>query len=112
MRNQQGNSGKIRQMIDIVWEFRVLPAHYREFEFNYDSKGAWAALFRNSAEYQETLLLRDSSHRGRYLTIDRWTSEEAFRQFKEEFATQYADIDARCEPLTESERLVGIFQRI
>lgn len=99
-------------MIDIVWEFHVRPERQHEFEFHYDSSGIWAGLFRKSVEYQDTILLRDSTQNGRYLTIDRWTSEKAFRQFKEEFATEYAEIDAKCEALTESERLVGIFQRI
>jgi heme-degrading monooxygenase HmoA len=99
-------------MIEIVWEFRVLPPRQKEFEFNYDSNGTWAALFRKSADYQETILLRDSSQSGRYLTIDRWTSEEAFRRFKEDFASEYAAIDADCEALTDTERLVGIFQRV
>jgi hypothetical protein len=99
-------------MIDIVWEFRVSTERQREFEFNYDSNGVWAALFNRSAEFRETILLRDSSRNGRYLTIDRWTSEDAFRGFKEAFAKEYAEIDARCEALTESERLVGIFERV
>ena len=99
-------------MVEIVWEFHVRPERLQEFEFNYDSNGTWAGLFRKSAEYHETILLRDSSQNGRYLTVDRWTSEEAFRHFKQEFAAEYAEIDKRCEALTESERLVGIFQRI
>jgi heme-degrading monooxygenase HmoA len=52
------------------------------------------------------------NHNGRYLTIDRWTSEEAFHQFKKQFAKEYGEIDAQCEALTENERLVGIFQRV
>ena len=99
-------------MIEIVWEIHVRPERAREFEFSYDSTGIWAELFRKSSEYRETILLRDASQTGRYLTIDRWNSEQAFDDFKLEFASEYASIDARCEALTESERLVGIFQRV
>lgn len=99
-------------MVDIVWEFRVRPERHHEFEFSYDSNGVWAALFRKSSEYHETILLRDSSQNGRYLTIDRWQSEDAFRRFKQENAAEYAEIDAKCEAITESERLVGVFERI
>jgi heme-degrading monooxygenase HmoA len=112
-RNHTGNSGKIADiMVEIVWEFRVRPDRHREFEFNYDSNGAWAELFRKSSDYQGTILLRDSSQNERYLTIDRWTSEEAFRRFKQEDAAEYAAIDAKCEALTDSERLIGVFERI
>jgi hypothetical protein len=111
--NQTGNSGKIPDiMTDIVWEFRVHPEHHREFEVTYDSNGVWAVLFRKSSDYQETILLRDSSQNGRYLTIDRWNSEDAFRRFKQEYAEEYVVIDAKCEALTESERLVGVFERV
>jgi quinol monooxygenase YgiN len=113
IRNHTGNSGKIPDiMVEIVWEFRVRPERRHQFEFSYDSNGNWAALFRRSSDYQETILLRDSSQNGRYLTIDRWESEEAFRRFKQEFAAEYAAIDAQCEALTESERLVGVFERV
>jgi quinol monooxygenase YgiN len=111
--NHTGNSGKIPDiMVDIVWEFRVRPERHHEFEFSYDSNGVWATLFRKSSDYQETILFRDSSQNGRYLTIDRWKSEEAFRQFKQEYAEEYAVIDRKCEALTESERLVGVFERV
>jgi hypothetical protein len=111
--NHAGNSGKIPDiMVEIVWEFRVRPERQHEFEFTYDPNGVWAALFRRSADYQETILLRDSSQNGRYLTIDRWESEASFRRFKQEHADDYAAIDTKCEALTDSERLVGIFQRV
>jgi hypothetical protein len=111
--NQTGNSGKIPDiMVDIVWEFRVAPERHHEVEFSYDSNGVWAVLFRKSSDYQETILLRDSSQNGRYLTIDRWNSENAFRRFKQEYEAEYSAIDAKCEALTESERLVGVFDRL
>src|SRR4051812_32384841 len=99
-------------MVKIMWEFRVRPDRYREFEFNYASNGTWAALFRKSSDYRETILLRDSSQNGRYLTIDHWESEKAFRQFKNEHAAEYEAIDGKCEALTDSERLIGVFERL
>lgn len=46
---------------------------------------------------------------GRYLTIDRWESAAAYAAFKTEFAEPYAELDRRCERLTESERRIGAF---
>ena len=44
---------------------------------------------------------------GIYLTIDRWTSEESYRTFKEGEATRYAELDAECEALPIEETPIG-----
>lgn len=66
-------------------------------------------LFRHSPGYIETLLLKDRSTSGRYLTVDRWRSEEAYTSFRDEFAQQYAQLDRECERLTTHEALLGAF---
>jgi len=53
-------------------------------------------------------LLREGD--GRYATIDRWESAANFSSFKERFAEAYAQLDARCEALTEDEAFVGEFE--
>jgi quinol monooxygenase YgiN len=93
-----------------VWEFRVKPESVAEFERVYGPEGSWARLFRRSANYQGTELLRDQERAGRYLTMDRWTSHEALGKFKQEFAADYAALDKECEPLTESELRLGDFE--
>jgi hypothetical protein len=94
----------------IVWEFRVKPESIAEFERVYGPEGSWARLFRRSADYEGTELLRDRGRAGRYLTIDRWTSHEALRKFKQEFAAEYAALDKECEQLTETELRLGDFE--
>lgn len=89
-----------------VWRFRVEPAHVPDFLAAYAPDGAWAELFRRSPAYLSTVLLRDAADACAFLTIDRWTSQSAYRAFRAEFAAEYARLDARCDKLTRSEELV------
>jgi heme-degrading monooxygenase HmoA len=92
-----------------VWEFHVPLALLSEFEQHYGPGGTWAQLFGSSAGYIETLLLKDSSTLGRYITVDRWRDEEAFRAFHSTFSQQYEQLDRECERLTLDEQLLGAF---
>ncbi|HEX6879528.1 MAG TPA: antibiotic biosynthesis monooxygenase [Terriglobales bacterium] len=100
------------EMVSIVWEFRVREDKQQEFELLYNSEGLWAILFRSSPAYQGTKLLRDTDGTRRYLTVDRWHTLLDFQQFKQMFASEYKAIDEKCEELTESERLIGVFDEI
>ena len=92
-----------------VWEFHVPLALQAEFEQHYGPGGTWAQLFRGSAAYIETILLKDRSTVERYVTVDRWRDEEAFRVFRSSFSQQYEQLDRECERLTVGEKLVGEF---
>jgi heme-degrading monooxygenase HmoA len=95
-----------------VWEFVVDDARRAEFERHYGPRGSWADLFRRANDYLGTELLSDGTTAGRYLTIDRWRSAESYRAFREEFASEYAALDRRCEALTREERALGSFTEI
>ncbi len=97
-------------MVQIVWEFYVREGREQEFEVLYNSEGLWAVLFRSSPAYHGTKLLRDTDGTRRYLTIDRWHTYEDFQFFKRNFRTEYEAIDRKCEELTGSEKLIGIFE--
>ena len=97
-------------MYVVVWAFEVSVRTRGEFERAYASGGDWARLFRRSTAYQGTELLHDQTAQDRYLTIDRWTSRQAFDAFALECAAEYAALDRRCESLTLSEALVGQFE--
>ena len=91
----------------ILWRFRVRPGREAEFERTYGDDGVWSRLFRRSEGYLGTELMRGSD--GTYLAIDRWTTEEAYRAFKDADAVRYAELDAHCEALTlEETRLAAI----
>ncbi|MBN8740102.1 MAG: antibiotic biosynthesis monooxygenase [Xanthomonadaceae bacterium] len=90
-----------------VWEFRVAAAQRAAFERRYGADGDWIALFRRGEGYLGTALLRDRNEDGRYLTIDRWRDEAAFRAFRAQFDVEYRRLDAACEGLTVAERSLG-----
>jgi heme-degrading monooxygenase HmoA len=92
-----------------VWEFHVPLDLRSEFEQHYGPGGTWAQLFKSSAGYIETLLLKDKSSPSRYVTVDRWRDEEAFQAFRSSFSQQYEQLDRECERLTVGEQLVGEF---
>ncbi|HEY1264710.1 MAG TPA: antibiotic biosynthesis monooxygenase [Terriglobales bacterium] len=94
----------------IVWEFHVREGMQQQFENVYGPDGDWARLFRQAAGYLETRLGRDATLNNRYLTLDFWASEQAFRNFEQEFAAQYKSLDRKCEGMTVREKKIGGFE--
>ena len=43
--------------------------------------------------------------------LNRWESEAAFEEFRQQFAAQYEALDRECEGLTQTETKIGIFER-
>lgn len=96
-------------MFIVIWQFEVAEEKIVAFEAAYSADGTWAQLFRNSPDYRGTELLRDSYVPGSYLTIDRWTSEEAFRAFRRDNDAEYEKLDRTCDPLTARETRIGAY---
>jgi hypothetical protein len=96
-------------MFVIVWQFDVLEDHVNAFEAAYGAQGSWATLFARSPEHLGTELLKDAYVPGRYLTIDRWRSEDAFRAFRAEHDPDYEVLDRACDSLTAAETRIGAF---
>jgi hypothetical protein len=92
-----------------VWEFDVTAGADAEFRHRYGPNGTWAQLFRHDPSYVETWLLHDPAVPGRYLTVDHWRCIDAYRSFRERFATAYAAIDRACEALTRRATHLGAF---
>jgi heme-degrading monooxygenase HmoA len=92
-----------------LWEFMVEPDRVEEFQRLYGPDGPWVALFRRSAGYLDTWLLRDRADPRRFITVDRWESVEAHHGFRAEFAREYAELDARCAHLSSRETQLGEF---
>jgi hypothetical protein len=95
-------------MLTVVWRYRVAVQHRAVFEAAYGPEGPWAELFSESPDFDGTELL--SSDDGVYLTIDRWTSGDAYDNFVTLHRSDYARIDEECGELIESEELVGRFE--
>jgi heme-degrading monooxygenase HmoA len=97
-------------MLHIVWEFHARPDRLAEFEVHYGPQGSWAQLFGQGAGYQQTLMLRDTKDRNRFLVVDVWDRAESFEAFKQRYKAEYDTLDKRCEELTVLESLVGNFE--
>ena len=94
-------------MYIILWEYIVRVGQEPVFENVYGSTGDWAQLFRQSDGYLGTDLVRDSNISRRYITIDRWVTFEAYNLFQEQYHEAYEELDARCQSLTEHEKLIA-----
>jgi len=97
------------RMFVVVWQFEIAEDKVAGFEAAYGADGTWAQLFRTSPEYLGTELLRDAYVPGNYLTIDRWSSEQAFRAFRKDHDREYEELDRKCDVLTGKETRVGAY---
>ena len=96
-------------MFVTLWEFKVKSGLETEFESVYGEHGDWAELFHSDSCYRGTRLAKDTANARTYFTFDFWTRREAYKLFRRSHAAEYAELDSRCESLTESERHVGEF---
>lgn len=96
-------------MFVVVWQFEIAEEKIAAFESAYGPEGLWAQLFRKSPGYQGTELLRDIYVAGKYLTIDRWIGEEAFRAFRRDHDAEYEALDRSCDDLTSREARIGAY---
>jgi heme-degrading monooxygenase HmoA len=95
-----------------VWQFRPRPGAEQRFEEAYGPLGPWARLFARAEGFVRTELNRDLKDSRRYLTLDFWTSKEAYESFRARYAAEYAAIDQECEALTDEEKPLGEFSRV
>ncbi len=96
-------------MFVVIWQFEIAEDQISPFEAAYGSEGSWAQLFKSSASYMGTELLRDAYIPGGYVTIDRWASEGDFRAFRKGHDLEYEVLDRACDALTNRETRIGAF---
>jgi heme-degrading monooxygenase HmoA len=89
-----------------LWEFVARPGREADFERAYGPRGRWAELFREGQGYLGTELWRGE---GRWLTVDRWSSEEDYARFRAARLAEYEALDREMEGLTEREKHLGAF---
>ncbi|HXT27373.1 MAG TPA: hypothetical protein VN749_21335 [Candidatus Eisenbacteria bacterium] len=97
-------------MFVTLWEFEVKSGSEELFEQAYGPEGEWVRLFRRDARYRWTRLLREVGAARVYVTMDCWESHQAYEEFREKFAAEYAEIDRKCVGLTEAETLLNELQ--
>ena len=95
----------------IIWEFRVRAGGGR-FEKVYGPLGDWARFFARDDGFVRTELNHDLKDSRRYTTLDFWISEDAYENFREQHASEYAVLDHKFEVQTESELEIGKFERV
>lgn len=99
-------------MYVIVWEFRAREGREKEFERFYGTRGDWAQFFSGGEGFLGTELIRDAGETRRYLTLDRWVSQEFHERFRSRHAAEYEALDRHAEELTESECQLGSFAAV
>jgi heme-degrading monooxygenase HmoA len=93
-----------------IWHFHARPEMAAQFRAAYGPEGDWASLFRRSAGYLGTELLQASADANSFVTLDRWTSDDAWRAFLRAWRNEYAALDRQYESLTDAEREIGEFR--
>ena len=87
-----------------VWEYDVPEESRAEFERRYGAEGDWAQLFSSSDGFRGTELFASLDNPGRYLTVDRFTDQDAWRAFLSAHGDAYRLLDQATEALTTDER--------
>ena len=99
-------------MFVALWEFEVKPGCQKRFQKVYGPGGDWAKLFQHDSNYQETLLLHDPEHPAIFLTLDFWSSRQAYEDFMASHAADHKRLDAVGEELTLRERKIGWYEEM
>jgi heme-degrading monooxygenase HmoA len=92
-----------------VWSFVVQPECAKDFQAAYGSDGEWTRLFRSDPGYISTSLLADRHNPHHFLTIDLWSSYEAWASFRKRYAEQFESLDREFEQWTVEKAQVGSF---
>ena len=69
-------------MIEVFYRYTVHPAQARAFEHAYGPGGPWVVLFKRDEGFIRTRLFRQKADAHVYVTIDAWTSKEAYDRFR------------------------------
>ena len=97
------------EIFTYIWEYKVAHENVDEFHRLYGSRGAWVQLFERAPGFIETSLYQDRKDNLRYVTVDLWESEAAFRDFRVTFAAEFDRLDRAGELLTLYETPLGEF---
>lgn len=83
-----------------------------QFERAYGPEGEWAQFFAGGAGYIGTELLRDVEQPGRYVSIDRWESRDAYNAFVEAHRDAYMQRVDETAYHYEQELRFGTFENV
>ena len=83
-----------------VWRYEVHPDAVAEFVTAYGPSGDWDELFARGEGYGGTELFRGTSVPTCFVTIDRWSSRDAWERFRADWTDAYTALDAGLDRLT------------
>lgn len=86
-----------------IWQYDVAEGREGDFKRIYAADGDWATLFAVSDGYLGTELYRCIGTSGRYITVDRFSSAEAWHRLLDEQGPRYVEIDRLAEATTSRE---------
>jgi heme-degrading monooxygenase HmoA len=89
-----------------VWEYEVAADHTDAFVAAYGADGEWGQLFQGGRGHVGTELYRSTDDDSRFVTVDRWTDHEAWREFLEESHETYVRLDKLLAHLSASQHCV------
>mgnify|MGYP000642797246 CR=1 FL=1 len=92
-----------------IWQYTVKQDYISEFQRVYASDGDWVKLFRQAKGFILTDLHQDINYPNQFISVDNWRSKKDYESFKKLFATEYQELDKKCEKFTESEEHLGEF---
>ena len=93
-------------MYVITWRYRVKPDRVEEFRKEYGPDGSWAKLFQRGDGYVKTDLLPSKTDPFAFTTVDYWTTQEAFDNFKAAHREEYESLDREFTQLTIREERI------
>ena len=106
-------------MIVNLLEFYVRPESEEAFEQLNGPNGLWYELFSSRSEfcginYLKSMesVLKDEKQARRYLTMDRWKSERAFKLFSLEHQVEFDRLSKMNEGLSIEENYIGFFELV
>ncbi|HEY9378863.1 MAG TPA: antibiotic biosynthesis monooxygenase [Jiangellaceae bacterium] len=89
-----------------VWEYDVPEDTVARFVAAYGPSGDWAALFARSSGFVRTELFRNTQVATRFVSLDVWSSQAAWRSFLDRWGEAYAELDVELEMLAAGGRLL------
>ena len=86
-----------------VWQYEVPSRNVERFLAAYGSSGDWARLFSRGCGYRNTVLYGAIGMPDRFITVDQWSDEEAWRTFRDEWHVAYEALDAALDGLASAQ---------
>jgi heme-degrading monooxygenase HmoA len=90
-----------------IWEYDMSEESVDVFITAYGPFGDWARLFARGDGFVRTELFRSTQTPTRFVTLDVWSSEQAWQAFLHGWGARYAELDATLQSLAAGGTLLA-----